>query len=62
MNKLMLMLVMSLVTLLYGGKAFALGVDVGPVHVHSESATENLKVVIETAVKHGVDPLPRVQP
>ena len=40
-----------LATLLFCGKAFALGVDVGPVHAHTKGSTEELKIVIDTIVK-----------
>ena len=42
---------MLLVSLCFGGRAFALGVDVGPVHAHTKGSTEELKIVIETIVK-----------
>jgi hypothetical protein len=38
-------------SLAFCGSAFALGVDVGPVHVHSTGASESLKIVIDTIVK-----------
>jgi hypothetical protein len=38
-------------SLFFCGTAFALGVDVGPVHVHSTGATQSLKIVIDTIVK-----------
>ena len=52
--------VMLLSSIFLCGKVFALGVDVGPVHVHTElptvhvyttGTTESLKVVIDTIVK-----------
>jgi hypothetical protein len=42
---------MVLATLFLCGKAFALGVDVGPVHAHTKGSTEELKLVIDTIVK-----------
>ena len=42
---------MLLATLVFCGKAFALGVDVGPVHAHTKGSTQELKIVIDTIVK-----------
>jgi hypothetical protein len=39
-----------LATLVLCGRAFALGVDVGPVHAHTKGSTEELKIVIDTVV------------
>jgi hypothetical protein len=49
MNK--IVTVMLLATLVFCGKAFALGVDVGPVHMHTEGSTQELKLVVDTIVK-----------
>jgi len=49
MNK--IVIGMLLATFVFCGRAFALGVDVGPVHVHSKGATQDLKIIIDTIVK-----------
>jgi hypothetical protein len=43
--------VMLLATLVFCGKAFALGVDAGPIHAHTKGSTEELKIVIDTIAK-----------
>ncbi len=45
------MIGMLLVTSVFCGKAFALGIDVGPVHAHTKGATQELKLIIDTVVK-----------
>lgn len=42
---------MLLVALAFCGKAFAVGVDVGPVHVHTEGSIQMLNIVVDTIVK-----------
>lgn len=42
---------MLLASLLFCGKAFALGLDVGPVHTHTKGSTEELKLVIDSITK-----------
>jgi hypothetical protein len=49
MNKLVTGMVLA--TLVFCGKAFALGVDIGPVHAHTAGSTQELKIVIDTIVK-----------
>ena len=49
MNK--LVIGMLLATLVFCGKASALGVDVGPIHAHTKGSTQELKIVIDTIVK-----------
>jgi hypothetical protein len=48
MNRLVTGIVLA--TLVFCGKAFALGVDIGPVHAHTKGSTEELKIVIDTIV------------
>jgi hypothetical protein len=52
MNKLVSGMVLA--TLVFCGKAFALGVDIGPVHAHTKGATEELKIVVDTIVTDDV--------
>jgi len=42
---------MLLATLVFCGKAFAVSVDAGPVHMHTKGSTEELKIVIDKIVK-----------
>lgn len=37
--------------LFFCGKAFSLGVDIGPVHVHTKGSIQKLKIVVDTIVK-----------
>jgi len=49
MNK--IVIGMLLATLVFCGRAFALGVDIGPIHAHTKGSTEELKIVIDTIDK-----------
>ena len=49
MNKIVSGLLLA--SLLFCGKAFALGLDVGPIHSHTKGSTEELKLIIDTIVK-----------
>jgi hypothetical protein len=42
---------MLLATLIFCGKAFALGVDIGPIHAHTKGSIQKLRIVIDTIVK-----------
>lgn len=49
MNKIAVGLMLGM--FVFGGKAFALGLDVGPVHVHTKGSTQQLKLIVDTIVK-----------
>ena len=48
MNK--IVTVLSLAMLVFCGRAFALGVDIGPVHEHTKGSAEELKIVVDDIV------------